>query len=97
MFPSLHGLPPHEPKPMPGTVAPLPSTGVVMSPKPEPKTTTRTPDMTQPLDALGMCAIIENRSSEPQTFTVHGQAVTLEGGEQRTIPVRPPEPPEKEP
>jgi hypothetical protein len=33
MFPSLHGLPAHEPKPLPGTVTPMPSTGVVMSPR----------------------------------------------------------------
>lgn len=32
-FPSLHGLPAHEPKPLPGTVTPQPSTGVVMSPR----------------------------------------------------------------
>jgi hypothetical protein len=33
MFPSLHGLPAHEPKPMAGTVAPQPSTGLEMSPR----------------------------------------------------------------
>lgn len=34
MFPSLHGLPAHEPKPVAGTVAPLPSSGLEMSPRP---------------------------------------------------------------
>lgn len=48
MFPSLHGLPAHEPQPMAGSVAPLPSTGVVMSPKRE--GTLSEPDDTEALE-----------------------------------------------